>query len=202
MQEDNEIKRQLKLNSYPASIINQCHYKINNSDNIANHQQNNQNLTKYIKTPYIKGVSEKISKILKPHNIKLAMKPTCNIKSIVSHVKDKIEILENNSTVYKIPCASCNANYIGETSRQLKIRINEHRKNVQQNYDRSQIVQHVNNNNHRMNWDEVEILSKSKNTKSRKILESIHSNVTPNCFNRYIEIPQTYINLAADVLRN
>ena len=82
-----------------------------------NHQrQLNEEVTKYISVPYIKGCSERVQRILHPHQIRLANKPSTTIRSQVCHLKDAKSASERNHAVYKIDCLDCSSTYIGETS--------------------------------------------------------------------------------------
>ena len=132
----------------------------------------------------------------------MAHKPSNSFHSSLCKVKDELNTLDKNSVVYKIPCSDCNNVYIGETGKELKFRLNEHQKNVEKNYLQSQIVQHTNSENHTMKWDDISILGTHKNSKSRKVLESIHSNFNQNSFNRSINIHQSFINISNNVISN
>ena len=81
--------------------------------------------------PYIEGVTDKISRIFRKHNISTAFKPHKTLRSILVHPKDKICKEERCGVVYAIPCRNCDFVYIGETSRQLKTRVAEHREEVE-----------------------------------------------------------------------
>lgn len=52
------------------------------------------------------------------------------MKNKLSHLKDKIPTLKKSNVVYQISCLDCNKTYIGETSRNLETRINEHRRDT------------------------------------------------------------------------
>ena len=64
----------------------------------------------------------------------LAHKPSTTLKSILSKPKDKLKFEEQNNVVYKIPCTDCDSCYIGETSKQVICRVEEHIKNVTNKY--------------------------------------------------------------------
>ena len=55
--------------------------------------------------------------------------------------KDSIPEMISSNVVYKFSCASCNASYIGETTRHFNTRIKEHFKDKN-----SHIYKHVNSN--------------------------------------------------------
>ena len=66
---------------------------------------------------------------------------TCKIGSFFS-TKSKAPSNLESFVVYKYICAGCSASYIGETTRHLWVRINEHLKTDKQ----SQICKHLNQN--------------------------------------------------------
>ena len=65
--------------------------------------------------PYIKGISENISRILQPLNIRVAHKPIITPRQLLTNVKDKDKDAPRNrqGAVYKIDCSDCLASYIG-----------------------------------------------------------------------------------------
>ena len=88
---------------------------------------------RYYKLPYIgefsNHVSRRINKLIKKVckkdiKIQLIFIPF-KIGSCFS-LKDRPLSSLKASVVYKFVCASCNASYVGETSRHLSVRINEH----------------------------------------------------------------------------
>ncbi|XP_018395960.1 PREDICTED: uncharacterized protein LOC108774367 [Cyphomyrmex costatus] len=75
-----------------------------------------------------------------------------------------------NNVVYKISCADCDASYIGQTGRQLKTRIAEHRNHIRHNTStRSVITDHRVQHDHEFLWDEVEILDEEPCYKKRLV---------------------------------
>ena len=78
--------------------------------------------------PYVKGLSEKISRIFRKRNISTAMKPHCTLRRMLVSPKDKTEPREG---VYTINCQNCDGVYIGETKRSLSTRVKEHKDEVE-----------------------------------------------------------------------
>ena len=78
--------------------------------------------------PYIKGISENISRILQPFNIRVAQKPITTIRQLLTNVTDKDEPRNRQGAVCKINCSDCRASYIGETGRNLTTRLTEHKR--------------------------------------------------------------------------
>ena len=58
------------------------------------------------------------------------MRPYTTLRHMLVHSKDKVELEEQGELVNQIPCKNCGAEYIGETGRLLKTRLEEHRKDV------------------------------------------------------------------------
>ena len=57
--------------------------------------------------PYVKGLSEAFSWILKTYRICTAVRPHTTLRSMLVHPKDKISDEEKPEVVYKIPCKNC-----------------------------------------------------------------------------------------------
>ena len=75
-------------------------------------------------------MSERIARILRPHNITVAHKPSTTLRDVLTKVKDPSPINSRAGAVYEIPCAECPASYVGETGRTLECRIKEHKRSI------------------------------------------------------------------------
>ena len=78
--------------------------------------------------PYIRGTSETIVRILQPYNILVAHKPITTLRRLLTNVNDKDKPEGRQGAVYKIKCCECQASYIGETGRNLRTRLTEHKR--------------------------------------------------------------------------
>ena len=74
--------------------------------------------------------------------------------------------------VYRIGCADCDWNYVGESSRTLEERLKEHRVAVRELRDTSEIAQHVGTTGHRVDWEGAKILDRETNYTKRGIKEA------------------------------
>ena len=117
------------------------------------------------------------------------MHPHTTIRCLLVHSKDKVELEEQGELVYQIPCKNCGAEYIGETGRPLKTRLEEHRKDVdntkKEKYTRSgkkrlmstinksTPTDHLSAENHIIDWEGVKIVDKEPNRRIRHIKEAI-----------------------------
>ena len=61
--------------------------------------------------PYAKSFSERITKVLRSFNIKVAHKPIHSIPNILKKPKDKIEKEDSKGVIYKIKCRDCDSVY-------------------------------------------------------------------------------------------
>ena len=83
--------------------------------------------------PYIKGTSEKLSRIFRRYDIETIHRPTSKLKAIICNkMKDKVEMLDRTGAVYYNVCKKTNCNerpkndYVGETDRVIRGRQYEH----------------------------------------------------------------------------
>ena len=82
--------------------------------------------TTYIRQPFVGKSSYKIGKILSRAGFRAAFYPVTTLRGILSHTKDPQPSTER-SGVYRLSCADCNAVYVGQTGRALKLRVDEHK---------------------------------------------------------------------------
>ena len=116
-------------------------------------------LTTTATIPYIKGISEKISRILQPFNIRVAHKPMITLRQLLTNIKDKDEPRNRQGAVYKINCSDCHASYIGETSRYLTNRLTEHKRATRKGDVNNHIAEHHRLTNHTIDWDSAQCLT-------------------------------------------
>ena len=72
--------------------------------------------------PFISGITERLKRLSKNHQIKVATKPLRTVENMLPSLKDKINKFDQRGVVYKIPCLDCTGVYIGETGRLFKTR--------------------------------------------------------------------------------
>ena len=139
--------------------------------------------------PYIKNVTEKVSRILARHGVNTVVKPHCTLRRLLVHPKDKVKTLKKANCVYRIPCKNCDKSYAGETGRSLGLRMEEHRKEAEKSESRpytrsskslavseihkSAITDHVVTDNHVMDWDNIRVLDREEDRTRRWIKEAI-----------------------------
>ena len=89
-------------------------------------EQKNETISK-VSIPYVKGTSERISKVFKKYRIGTIHKPSATIKSLLCNgLKDKVHHMDRSNAIYKFSCGKHEKVYIGETERSLRYRAHEH----------------------------------------------------------------------------
>ena len=191
----------LKDNGYPLEFIRSCENKRRHqnkklrSHNNENAMQNAAGPPKRIVIPYIKGVSEKISRTLQRENIRVSFQPARTLQQEFPKPKDKLDTNNIRDIVYRINCSDCDFSYYGQTNRALKIRIKEHKRAVQHNDKNSKIAQHVEKYEHRMDFENAIIVSRVENYHERLFLEAWYSQVDTNSGIDHVDIPNIYRSL-------
>jgi len=125
--------------------------------------------------PYVEGTLERIARVMRKHQVPIAVRPVKTLKSLLVHPKDKQEKEETTDCIYKIPYASCEKSYIGETGRKFGTRLKEHKTEVESitskpftrnqhasslpEQNKSALTDHASHNNHVINWPAATILS-------------------------------------------
>ena len=87
--------------------------------------------------------------------------------------KNRLSKLNNKNIVYKIQCQSCPKNYVGQSKRLLQTRCNEHEnnKNLNPKYHNAITKHLLDNENHKFNFDNVQILHKENKLSKRLFAE-------------------------------
>ena len=169
--------------------------------------------------PYVKGLSEKVARLLKKRKINAAMRPHTTLRQLLVHPKDKVDPGEG---VYTIDCGNCEKKYIGETKRKLCVRVKEHREDVEKidtgrsftrdarkqsetERHKSAITDHVCTSNHVIKWDSAKVVQKEADWKARGIKEAVTIRKHPENMNRdegRYQLSHLYDDLLRPVLRD
>lgn len=83
--------------------------------------------------PYVSSISNNFKGIVRNIKYKLAFYSTNKLRSFIKVYKDPLPITSNKNVVYKIFCNDCDALYVKQTGRQLRIKNFEHRKHINKN---------------------------------------------------------------------
>ena len=75
------------------------------------------------------------------------------------------------AVVYCTPCLNCDQSYIGESGRGLGKRLEEHKRACRLGNSYSAAATHTLNTGHRIGFNNVKIVYKSKNRNQRRVIE-------------------------------
>ena len=108
-EETRRVKAVLRDNNYPSSFINSCERSLSKLP--ADQPSNG-----FVVLPYVQGISERIGRILKKQQIKVAFKPLRTVNSLFPRPKAREKVDRPQSgIVYKISCTNCSFVYYGQT---------------------------------------------------------------------------------------
>nr|VZI49613.1 unnamed protein product [Spirometra erinaceieuropaei] len=181
--ESQYLRRVFRENGYPRNFVNQCLRK-------RDERQNRADPKFWRAIPYIKNVSEAVSRLLAPLGVGVAHRPEATMRRQVMRPKDPLPRQETSGVVYRIWCSCGQSNYVGETGRLLRTRIAEHVAAVRRNDANSQVAAHSTRPGHTFKFDEAEILARGDNRVSRELLESWFTG--PQSINKCNDIPTPY----------
>ncbi|BHF79742.1 hypothetical protein SprV_0702286500 [Sparganum proliferum] len=181
--ESQYLRRVFRENGYPRNFVNRCMRK-------RDERQNRADPKFWRAIPYIKNVSEPVSRLLAPLGVGVAHRPEATMRRQLMRPKDPLPRQETSGVVYRIWCSCGQGFYVGETGRLLRTRIAEHVAAVRRNDANSQVAAHSTRPGHTFKFDEAEILARGDNRVSRELLESWFTG--PQSINKCNGIPIPY----------
>ena len=97
--------------------------------------------------------------------------------------------------VYKIFCENCEANYVGQTKRKLKTRLQEHKLDINKNMGSPTVItNHRIKCNHNFGWSNVKILDKEPLYKKRMVSKIVHIKKQSQGLNKQSESESLFSN--------
>ena len=192
--ERNYLYKTFRKNNYPTKFINRF-TKRKRTTQLKHNPHNEQKTEKQRLTlPYIKTVSEITARLLKHHNVDVAHKPTNKLRTTFTGHKDKTEQLQRANAIYTFSCHNCTSTYIGETSKKVATRLQEHNNAIKRHDPLSLPANHADEHGHTFNLADTKILGHAKTRRARQFKEAWHS-TNKATFNRHIDIPTIYQQL-------
>ena len=189
-QEKDKVLKDLSLNGYPESFINNACKPTKKS-----HQTESVQLRGRTCLPYVKGLSERLKRILEKAGVRTALKPCQTLADVFRVPKERPTPNRVKGIVYKVKCNSCSFTYIGETKRTWETRWSEHKPGVRK-HNYSAVKDHAETTGHEVRSTDVEILERGViNHQKRLFLEAVHSVKTKDSVNEHIELPSAYLPL-------
>ena len=144
-------------------------------------------------------MSDKIQRVLNEVGVvKVAMKPHLKIRKLLPSLKDPLDNSEKSCLVYQVPCRDCSFVYIGQTKRDLKSRLDEHKRAIKnQRPDLSALCEHFVTTIDIISWTDAKILKLEIDYRKRLSFESWHINAKPHVINRNdgSSFPAVYLDL-------
>lgn len=145
-----------------------------------NNQQPTTTATKYFSLPYIKSLSEKLSKILTNNNqnTRITYRNANTINKLFTYTKDRDETELKSNVIYEIPCQEdCGKRYYGCSEQYMKRRIYQHKyscdKMKTNKQDPTALTQHARLHNHTFQFHKTKIIHTESNHFKRQFLEMI-----------------------------
>ena len=163
---------------YPSYIMDKCLDKAKKKF-YSTSNDNSRTVTKNtLVLPYFSGF-ESIKSLLKPFNVSLIFSYRNSVRDLLIKNSPKC----NNNIIYHIPCMDCCSFYIGQTSKELKVRINQHKYSVRTGQTSNALFVHLSEKSHRINWSHSSVIARCNDFRSRNILESAIIQITSehNC---------------------
>ncbi|XP_062541027.1 uncharacterized protein LOC134209061 [Armigeres subalbatus] len=193
------IDQHLQRNHYPASLR---HRLINHMIDSGKQHTTTANKDDVIYKPmvFVNNLTNRLAKMFRTDfpNIVIATRNEYTIKSLFTQTKDHIPTELRNNVIYKIPCGDCDASYVGLTTTNLKKRVGHHKSDINkldklmndmennnndENYnsyelgrlkERTALLLHSANNNHRFDLESTEILDNHRRSSALPVLEVCH----------------------------
>jgi len=183
-----KIRSRLKTLIYSSKKSNKSN---NNSEDVNR---------KIIVIPYIKKISELVATTIDKSQHIIGYRVLNHLGGFIRAHKDTNHLFNNNNVVYKIMCKDCDASYVGQTKRQLKTRVKEHRYNLKSLTAKpSVITEHILQHSHSFNWENVKILDTEANFYKRMVSEMLHIKEQTNGLNAQTDT-ELLDNAYSDVL--
>ena len=112
---------------------------------------------------------------MKSHDVKIPGKTSNNLKNKLCNLKDQRTVENKKNIVHQLKCNDCPAEYIGETGRNAGIRMNEHKRDINNKKISNNMFLHNKNNHHSFNTNHVKIIASETKCYRRKFVEACYS---------------------------
>ena len=178
----NILKNALESNGYDKYQIQKVINKKSRTDNTQTYSQDDTQYTNTAVLPFIQGVTNKIGKLLKKHQIRTVYSAPLKIKTLLRPIKGRTE--GETHGIYKITCPICEKVYVGVTSRNINTRMSEHERACRLGYpEKSAIAEHYIETGHKIHI-KPEILATPPTYYTRMTREAIEIFKHPHNINR------------------
>ncbi|XP_018361384.1 PREDICTED: uncharacterized protein LOC108760084 [Trachymyrmex cornetzi] len=137
----------------------------------------------WLMVPFIPHHTERFKRFSN-NDVRVSFHSPNKMAKYIKVQKDSLSKNSKNNVVYKISCENCDASYVGQTDRQLKTRISEHRNHIRHNASTlSVITEHRLQYGHEFQWDNIEILDEEPCYRKRLVSEMLNIKRQKNSLN-------------------
>lgn len=201
------IDRQLQVNHYPESLRHRLMNRMNERPPALNAEPETTATEKlYRPLLWVDKLTCRLKKSLKVDfpNVALATRNENTINKMFTKTKDPIPPNMRTNVIYKVPCGNCEKCYVGYTTQYLKARISKHQSDVNkldellnvdehnteinQLKERTALINHSIEEQHRFTLDKAEILDQHHAKPALEILEMCHISTTENTVNKRSDV--------------
>jgi len=125
--------------------------------------------------PYVSPLTDFITSNIDSSKALIGLKCLNKLSRLIKVHKDIDKPLYKNNVVYKIQCRDCEATYVGQTKRQLKTRLKEHKNNIKLDQSKHSVIsEHITKYNHSFDWENTKIIDYESRYYKIIISEMIH----------------------------
>ncbi len=107
--------------------------------------------------------------MLAKYGIRVAHKPTKTLRSQLMLAKDPLKDGKKSGVVYLVNCEEYSSYYVGETSKRLMTRMQEHKSTVRRHDTNSHIWAHMSETGHVVGFKKAKVQAQAKSKGSRLV---------------------------------
>jgi len=163
------IRNSLKKCAYPDSLLDKALLKAKRTHYTPRQEKTEIDFKNSVIVPFIPHL-EQFKPLLRTMNKNVIFKYNAKIGKTLC--KNKLTNQSNDVGVYKINCLECEKSYIGETGRNVKIRVKEHKHDIVINKQTSGIARHVHETGHSFDFENTKVLYPCNDLSKRHIVEA------------------------------
>ena len=126
--------------------------------------------------PYVEGLSQEIRRIVRAAGVRCSFYTPDTMRNLYQ-AKDVLPQELSTHVVYSVNCKTCDAEYVGETQRALRVREKEHRDAIRLGHcSKSAVAEHVHDceTPHEVDWNSLQVVDRARRRTERKVREAFH----------------------------
>ncbi len=133
----------------------------------------------HVTSPYVRGITEPIRRLIKKTGHTAHTKPHTTIRKLLVAPKEWDKLEDKCLVVYNLSCQDCDAYYVGETEQPHKHCIKEH------STDSSLVGHHMDFHQHKLDTDIIKMLDRERRWFQRGVQEALQICSSSPSLNRY-----------------